>query len=309
MAKAFIPVPIIDSILISSTITEPGTGEDAYNAGTTYALDDTVSVITTDSHLTYKSLQGSNTGNTPDPDEDTAWWQRTFNTNRWKMFDYLRSEQSTDTTQITVVLAPSQRVSAVFVGNMEGAEQIVITVRDGGVSGDIVYTETKDLESRNALTHYEFAFAPFVYDGSFASFSLPATLDPYITIDITGTASMSIGGLAIGQALELGCTLFSPLITTKNFSEIETDDFGNLTLTPRKTVPNIDQTISIDADRTSRLLRLSQDANAAPIVWSSMDDSDQPYYRPTLILGYYRKFEINLDTITKAKLFLDIRGI
>jgi hypothetical protein len=62
--KAFLPITVTDSMLTSSSVYE--TAPAAYNAGTTYALNDVVSVAGSAGLVTvYKSLQGSNTGNAP----------------------------------------------------------------------------------------------------------------------------------------------------------------------------------------------------------------------------------------------------
>ncbi len=68
------PITINDAALTSSTVLE--TPPSAYNAGTTYALDDQVSVfsgVNSTVATMYQSLQGSNTGNTPS--SSPTYWQ------------------------------------------------------------------------------------------------------------------------------------------------------------------------------------------------------------------------------------------
>lgn len=64
------PVEIDNSNLVSSNV--PETPPAAYNAGTTYALGDRVSVVTGEVYAVYESLVGSNTGNAP-ASSPTQW--------------------------------------------------------------------------------------------------------------------------------------------------------------------------------------------------------------------------------------------
>jgi hypothetical protein len=65
------PLTITDAILVSSTVVEVAPA--LYGAGTTYALDATVSIAGSAGLMTvYKSLQNSNTGHTPA--SSPTWW-------------------------------------------------------------------------------------------------------------------------------------------------------------------------------------------------------------------------------------------
>ena len=49
-----VPVPITDAMITSSTAAEPGAGETAWNAATTYAVDD--EAIRTGTHRVYTAV-------------------------------------------------------------------------------------------------------------------------------------------------------------------------------------------------------------------------------------------------------------
>lgn len=68
--KVIVPKPIDSSLLSASNVVE--TPPAAYNAGTTYALGDQVSVFSGTVAACYESLQAGNTGNTPS--SSPAWW-------------------------------------------------------------------------------------------------------------------------------------------------------------------------------------------------------------------------------------------
>ena len=110
------PITMTDAMLVSSTISEPGSGETAWSELTTYSLGNTVSIISTDSHKTYESLDNSNTNNPP---ATSAKWLYTGYTNRWKMFDETRNAKSVGNSPMTIVVQPGQRISAFALIGME----------------------------------------------------------------------------------------------------------------------------------------------------------------------------------------------
>lgn len=67
------PVTITAAMLTACNVPETVADAAAYAAGTTYALEDVVSVASTYNLTFYKSLQGSNTGNTPA--SSPTWWR------------------------------------------------------------------------------------------------------------------------------------------------------------------------------------------------------------------------------------------
>jgi hypothetical protein len=67
------PITITDAMLVSSNVSEGPAA--AYNAGTTYAAGDVVSYGGTLLQIQWASLQGGNTGNTPDDAASTDWWR------------------------------------------------------------------------------------------------------------------------------------------------------------------------------------------------------------------------------------------
>jgi hypothetical protein len=84
-----------------------GTTYAPYSPGTTYA--DGQRAIDTTNHLVYESLIGSNSNN---PLTDETKWSPISNTNRWAMFDVLRSTATIGASPMVVALTPGVRVDA-----------------------------------------------------------------------------------------------------------------------------------------------------------------------------------------------------
>lgn len=153
--KAFIPIDITDARFVSSTIAEPDITEPAWNSGTTYAEFATVSVITTDSHLLYESLQSTNL-NKP-PATSPEWWILKSNTNRFRMFDWNQGTGSVGDSPLTTVIRPGKRINAVMLEGLKAATA-ELTVQDG-IGGPVVLSIEKDLLARHATTPFEYCFA------------------------------------------------------------------------------------------------------------------------------------------------------
>src|SRR3990170_7159070 len=113
------PLTITDARLISSTVSEPDAGspstEPVYNAGTTYGLGDIA--ISTTTHLKYESLAAGNIGNAL---TDTTKWLELGPTNKWAMFDLLRSTATSAAASLSVVIAPGTRIDSLALLGLVG---------------------------------------------------------------------------------------------------------------------------------------------------------------------------------------------
>ena len=184
MAKVLIPETITDSMLTSSSIAEPAaSGEDAYNSGTTYAIGDTVSVISTNEHNLYRSLQNSNTGNTPVPlPGESAWWLHIGKTNRWNIFDLATNYKSSGSSPVTYTITPGVRFDSFAVG--AGADFAKLTVRD--FASNIVFEDTKEMRYRPVVDYYDYFYMPFLIGGRENVFFQEGTQDSRSSDEASG---------------------------------------------------------------------------------------------------------------------------
>ena len=300
------PRAMLDAMLTSSTASEPGPGETAYSAATSYALNDTCSVITTNSHHVYQSLQAANLGHTPA--SSPTWWLDLGPTNRWKMFDLLRNTQTQAASPLTVVITPGSRVNSLaLLGVVADAVTITLT---SAIGGGAVYSYSENLNTREVLDWYDYFFAPFSTRPSVVRFDLPPFTDGVISVTMTRTSgTVSCGSCLVGTYVYLGDAQYSAESDVLNFSTVTRDDFGNSTLVPRRNVPKTHQTLLCDKARVNKLRDARTALNAAPAVWSGVDDSTDDYADALLILGYYRKFSINLAYPDLALITLELEEV
>lgn len=310
--RAFIPIDIIGtSKLISSSIAEPDTsvGEAVYSGAATYDTGELV--IDTSNHLRWKSLIDSNTGNTPDPDADTSQWKRDGYSNKYRMFDWNSSRFSTAPSGSSFTIAPGQISDAVQLDGLVGSA-VSIAVTDGA-SGATLFDDPFDLRARLAITPSEWTYERFDYHEALSSFALPlGTIDPYITITVTGISGndVQIGRFGVGLSTYLGAIQWSPVVDYKSFSEVDRSTFGEtVVLTPRLSIPDHDLSLLINAARTDKLARFRQQTDAKTVFWSGLDDLSHAYSRTLLLGGIHRRFQFDLTNSKEPKLNLRLEGI
>lgn len=132
-----------------------GTTYSTYSSGTTYALDDIVIAVATDSHFTYQSLVASNLGN---PLADGTKWLNLGATNRWKMFDQSVQSQTQAPDVIDVTMVVPGRIDTVAFLNVDGASCRVIQTDD--IEG-VVFDQNFTLTSTSGITDsYAYCFTP-----------------------------------------------------------------------------------------------------------------------------------------------------
>jgi len=304
--RAFIPVDITDSMLVSSTISEPYASEPAWSAATTYAAGNLASVVTANSHLLYESLVGSNLNNPPAT--SPAYWILKSYTNRFRMFEWNQGDASTAESPISVVLRPGQRIDSICLEGMQASTvEIIVT---NGIGGDVVYTYDADLLVRNVTSFFEFYFSPFLYKKTIVTFNIPPVPDPVITINLYDpSGTVSVSRIACGLSTYLGNIKWNPVSDSDNYSEIVWDDFGKATLTPVPSVPVTEQKVIVDINRVNLVRQFRDQVNAKASVWSGIDDMEYGYTESLILIGVYRNFRIDITNPSYAEVNLTLKGI
>jgi hypothetical protein len=95
-----------------------------------------------------------------------------------------------------------------------------------------------------------------------------------------------------------------------NFSTTTRDNFGNVTLVQRRSVPKTDQKIFTKKASVNSILQLMSDLNASPALWSGLDDqTTSDYFDALLILGFYKEMSIDVQHADYALLSLQLEEI
>jgi len=300
------PLEITDGRFTSSTIAEPDAGEAAWVAATSYTVGQVV--IRTATHRKYENLiAGVDATN---PESAPTRWLDVGPTNKWAMFDTLRNSATSKAATFTVVITPGQRVDSIALLGM-AATSVVISMTSVGGGGTVYNSGTINLNTREVLDWYDYFFDPFTTQPSLILFDLPPYSDGIITVTLSNSGgNAECGACVIGTNFYLGGVQYEAENDVLNFSSV-TRDFagGTATMIQRRNVPKTIQSIFSDKARVNAIRDLRDELNAIPAVWSGLDDDTDEYFEALLILGFYKKFSINLRYPQHAIISLELEEI
>jgi hypothetical protein len=280
--------------MLTSNIAEPDTsvGEVVWTSAT-YAVGDQRILTTT--HKVYECVAAGS--RTISPDIDTINWIEIGPTNKWAMFDLVRSTTSTKTSDITITINPNQVYDAIALLQLTALSAIITCT--SVIGGGTVYTNTINLHTRKTFGWYSYFFDDIISKPNTAAFGLPTYSDMIITIVISnGSDPVLVGGIVIGRSQFIGYTQLGASSQALNFSTVDRDAFGNAIVTRRRSIPKTTQTILAPIDQINKLKLLRDSLNAVPAVWSGLDDqTTDNYFDALLIMGIYREFTIIPDNV------------
>lgn len=286
----------------TSTVLEPSNGEVVWSPTGSYTLG--AVVIRTETHRKYE-LVAQEHGNTP-PETSPKIWLDIGPTNKWAMFDNLRSQPTTALGGMTVVITPGKRVDTLALLGVK-ASKVIVTVRQGG---NIIYGPvTRNMTGRKTTTWSQYFFGSFNYIPTVIFQDIPPVTAAEITVEFQNDPGQPVecSELVVGSKVYLGASQYDAVSSSLNFSRIERDDFGNSTLKRRRTVPRLNVQTWAQKGIVNQIRQAREDLNAVPALWSGLDDKfDDPYFEAVFIYGIYKQFEINLDHPSKVTVNLEL---
>jgi hypothetical protein len=288
-----------------TTLTTTDVPENDYAAwlvGTTYAAADRVIVTTPNIHNIYESVQSANTGNNPVTDDGT-WWTRVSSTNRWKMFNDVVQEQTTQADIIDVTITPAVVTTALAAINVDCAT-ITVTMTDP-IEG-VIYDQTFPMTSFSGITNwYDYFFTAINRKKELSVLGLP----PYASavIDVTFNDSgetAKVGALVLGTSANIGDSQYGASFGIIDYSTKEVDAQGRTTITAGTYSDEADIDVVIETGRFAEVKKILTDLRTTPSVWIAEDNTEG-----TIIYGYYREFDVLLTGPVVSMCTLSIEGL
>ena len=303
--KVIKPTLITDAMLISSTVAEPSGSDPAvWNAGTAYAVGALAYRAST--HRVYKRLVAGTTATAPESDlTGTAPnWADYAPTNRWAMFDDETGSASTGSSPMTVVIDPGL-VNSLALIELVGAS-VTVTMTDGA-AGPTVYTRTVDLSLSSVLDWYAYFFEPFRQRGTVVLLDLPPYLAGRITVTLTGTGTLKMGGLIVGTQYTIGGTKYGASAGIRDYSRKVTDDTtGVTTLAKRRYAKIMSAQLILAAGAANAVQTLLTELRATPCVWIGDDTGG---IEPLSVFGWMKDFSLTVAYPTTSFYSLEIEGM
>lgn len=277
-----------------------GTTYSVYSTTVTYALGDRV--IDPVAHLVYESqITGANLNQ---PLALGTAWLEVGPTNKWAAFDQLRNTQTVAPVDIVKTITLTGRASSIAV---VGLDARTVTI-DQWVGGVLKYSVTADLNKRKSRSWSEYYFGAFSSRTSVQYFNLPKYRNSVITVTVSKPAAgqRGVGGIFIGNPVYIGEAQYEAKSDHLNFSTIERNKFGVLTLNPERSVPKVDLQVWFDKSLTGQILAVRELLNGRPGVWSGLDDFTLDYFEPLFVYGPHKEFSLNLKGFSYGVITLQV---
>jgi hypothetical protein len=303
------PVVMVDSLLVSSNVTE--TDQTEWVNGTRVIGD--LRMVTTTANgasvATHK-IYKANTTTGADPtlvanqglDSDGAGngWNIISATNRWKLFSNVLQEQTVFADLIDVSITPGQSVNSITLMNLDAAS-VDIEMTDP-VDG-VVYSNTVNLTSYSGISDwYAQFYEPIIRETYVVDNELPAFPACTLNIDINNSgADSKCGELVTGQLWGLGDSQYGASFGIIDYSQKVTAADGAVTITPgpHKTIADVQ--VNVETARFSEIMTVLTGFKSTPAVFYI--DSLPP------IFGYYRSFNVTISGPVRSDTLLSIEGL
>lgn len=270
-----------------------------WDAGITYAAGDRV----ISEHRVLESLANANINH---PLTDPAWWMDVGPSNRWAMFDSVVGTATAHPFAIEVEMPFSGRIDSLALLGLANALSARIVV---STSGDgIVYDRTFPLISTDGIGDwYNYFFEDVSRKAALLVSDLPAFADPTVKVTIEGNGSSPVecGVLSIGLAKDLGVTLADGAqVGITDYSRKVADDFGNYSIVERAFSRRGSFRMRVPKSAVDGIQDTLAAYRATPAVYAA-----SPEYGATLIYGFFRDFNIEIDYPTVSLVSLEIEGL
>jgi len=286
------PIDVAMSMITSSSVSYPDTGETLWSSGTSYASGATVSYQISGVYHRFESKQGSNLNHIPvayPADATNAWWIDLGYVNRIAAFQLERNTQTIATSPYTVRINPSDRVGVVGLGNLETDS---VTINIYNQASEIVYTRTKSVLARSVYDWYSWTYAPFQQLKSVLFTGLPLSSTYSTELVFTkSSGSVKVGAIVMGMPLDIGRALMGGAgVRMINFSTFERDEFGESKVTIRRNIPEVNYQLMIEKPRLNGVLRMLNDLNGVVTMWAGIENDEHGYFENTFVIGMYKDF-------------------
>jgi len=300
--QIIVPTQITDSMLVSSTVPEPSTGDGTlWSSATAYAVDALVYI----NHRRYQAAV-ANTNRNPITDTNPVpAWVYLGPTSRWAAFDNEIGTISTGTSPMTIVLRPGP-VSGVALFELS-AISAVVTMRDQ-TGGTVVYERELDLDGSIIDDIYDWFFAEVELLRDVVLTDLPGSYtENELTLELTGAGGASIGVFLVGQIMAIGETQIGASVGIIDYSRVTRDpDFGKVTIQKRAYSKRGTFAIMCDPADFNRNYRTFASIRSTPCVFIGTEAYG---YEPLLIYGIYRDFAIEVEYNAKHLCTVQVEGM
>lgn len=236
-------------------------------------------------------------------DADPATWVRLGYVNRWRG---LRDGPDSKTTQdgsVQYVIDPTDTVTSVAALGCIGDEAQLIITDD--VAGE-VYNETKALADFLVDNFYDWFWKPYAIIPDVIFSDLPPYRGAELDLEIRAASASdeaSVGRVSIGVPVDLGVAVYGTNVSRLETAVRERDEFGNLTIVPRRSIPIVDYRVNLPTTQFDRTERALNAVSTVPVVYIGEES-----FTSTIIFGIHVDFRMNISGPTRSDATIEVEG-
>lgn len=298
--------------LVSSTV--PENDEAAWVQGQLYGQGDKV----LRQHYVYESLKASNTSDPLSSSSGiSADWRNVGASNQWAMFDDVISTQTVapDGTDDLTVTVRFDYCTCFALLNIIG-ESLTASIKDDGAA-EPYWTQTMNLVS-DVDNEFDYEFLPISYVDAVVNDFTDAVFDD-VPVCINGTLTVTVhktgGGAAVGHMIvglsrQPGATLHGVKSSSRTFSKIIEDDYGNTTLIKGRVAKTFEGNIHVKPREADNVQRLLDSIDATPTLFIGDNrDSLHGGHQSLTLYGLMKTYDMNYDEPNMNTLAVTIYGM
>ena len=280
---------IISTNAVDETVAE-------YNASTTYSIGDEVKIGSLERKYTSKI-----NSNTSYP-FSSANWVDMGALNSYSCFDSHLSSTTKASSDLIIELDTSRATKLALI-NLKHITEITLVTTDN--SDGSTKTEVISLRDYGVNSLYDYAYKP-LRDKTKLFHTLEWLPSSSVKMTMPAPTQIEVGMILTGVEEDTGITLMGSSVGFKDYSKINTDDWGNTTFVPRGVADIIDANIIVDTSAIDGVLNTFKNTRASLNLFIG-DERDKGFESMSTV-GFVQDIKIPID-VAKSQYSISIIGV
>lgn len=292
----FVTVPV--ELTPSSVISTNAVAEDlpVYSDSAEYAIGE---------RIIYNDAiwSAAKDGQLETPTRQSLDWVYVYATNPYRCIDDKIETQTEALGEIVMEIQADDFVSVVGLLNVS-ATSVRVQMIDS-LDGE-VYDKTRLMGDPSCADLWEWLFKPFGVRTDMSFNDLPPYRNATIRITITAAPgeTAKIGHIVMGMPFYIGLPRSGVNLGIADYSKVQRDEFGNLSLIRRSYSSYADFQLIIETSRIDEVRRTLANLRSRLTYWHGVDELES-----TFIFGFYRDFEISVQSMQVSECTLHLEGV
>lgn len=238
-------------------------------------------------------------------------WVEVSATNKYKAFDYVINTKSVfDSSTLNkaiVTITPGKATTNLAIFGLARVTGVNVRVFEDSAAGTQIYPAgsatidmTLDAPADDLAVNEAYLGDKIIFD------DLPDYTNPHIIIIFrSDDDTCEVGDIVIGNSRTLGVTTYQSSTSRTSYDTVDTDDFGNETVTSRPSAEYTSFEVMVYPEYANYVERILKDSLNKPRVYVGDKGNDEKIFT----LGYYERSPLTYSSPTVCETTLKVRGL